>query len=60
MLKWIWFRLSKDGRHIPVYNRKSYRKARYKRKSERLAPEFWDVYVKGEDYDIPSSTQEKR
>ena len=45
--KWIWFRAAKDGRDIPVYYRKAYKKARYKRKSERMAPGFWESYVKG-------------
>ena len=44
----IFFRMScsKDGRDIPVYDRKAYRKARWKRKSERLAPGYWEQNVK--------------
>ena len=44
----IWFRFAKDGRDIPVYYRKAYKKARHKRKSERLSPGYWDAFVKGE------------
>ena len=44
---WIVFRWgAKDGRDIPVYNRKAYRKARWKKKSERLAPGYWEQNVK--------------
>ena len=44
----IFFRVccSKDGRDIPVYDRKAYKKARWKRKSERLAPGYWEQNVK--------------
>jgi len=43
----IWFRFAKDGRDIPVYYRKAYKKARHKRKSERLSPGYWETFVKG-------------
>ena len=38
--------MAKDGYNIPFYVRKSYKKARHKRKSERLAPGYWDYFVK--------------
>ena len=41
----IWFRFAKDGRDIPVYFRKEYKKTRYKRASERLAPGYWNSCV---------------
>ena len=44
-MKMIWFRMAKDGRDIPVYDRKTYKKARYKRASERLAPGYWKSCV---------------
>ena len=48
MIKTIWFRIgAKDGRDIPVYFRKGYKKARVKRQSERWAPGFWKAFVKG-------------
>ena len=46
MAAMIWFRFAKDGRDIPVYYRKAYKKARHKRKSERLARGYWDTFVK--------------
>ena len=45
-----WFRPAKDGRDIPVYYRKAYKKARHKRKSERLAPGYWETFVKGGNF----------
>lgn len=48
MRKCIWFRSARDGRDIPVYIRKSYKKARYKRASERCAPGYWNWFVKGD------------
>jgi hypothetical protein len=44
-MKLIWFRMARDGRDIPVYFRKAYRKARHRRASERLAPGYWRTYV---------------
>ena len=41
----IYFRQAKDGRDIPVYFRKGYKKARYKKASERLAPGYWKMCV---------------
>lgn len=41
----IWFTNASDGRTIPVYYRKAYKKSRHRRKSERLAPGFWAKYV---------------
>lgn len=45
-VKLIWFRMGPD-RDYPLYLRKAYKKARHKRKSERLAPGYWDSCVKG-------------
>ena len=47
MVKTIWFRLmpGRDGRDIPVYFKKGYKKARVKRASERLAPGHWEQNV---------------
>ena len=42
-VKLIWFRM--DG--SPLYLRKAYKKARHKRKSERLAPGYWASCVAG-------------
>ena len=42
----IFFRSSKDGRDIPVYFRKQYKKARYKKASERMSPGYWEQFVK--------------
>lgn len=48
-VKLIWFRMGPE-RDYPLYLRKAYKKARHKRKSERLAPGYWDSYVKGNLY----------
>lgn len=41
----IYFCSAKDGRDIPVYFRKTYKKARNKRRSERHAPRYWNMFV---------------
>ena len=45
MTKWIWFITNKIGLSCPIYYRKAYKKARFKRKSERMAPGFWSTCV---------------
>ena len=49
-VKLIWFRMCGD-RDVPLYLRKAYKKARHKRKSERLAPGYWRSYVAGKMYE---------
>lgn len=43
--KVIWFLITEKG-DVPLYKRKAYRKARFKRASERMAPGYWKACVK--------------
>lgn len=44
--RYIWFRFPKYDWDVPVYERKAYKKARFRRKSERLAPGYWETFVR--------------